>query len=179
MFRQKLHPDITMKLVFWNGSEKRTIINGSILLRKTSSLQSGNMKMSNERKFVFQILQDIVTQRLLHQSFNKMFSKRREKHKSCGWPRKLDNLTRCKITKSSCLVFGDNGNPVFHESNGQSVQYFRRPHPGQCEPRQTESNCSARGLINAGSSVHTPFSKLRRTEPFAPMPAPVRLALPK
>ena len=45
--------------------------------------------------------------------------------------------------------------------------------------RQTASNCSTSGSTSAGSSVRTPFSKLRFFTHFAPIPAPVKLAEPK
>ena len=45
--------------------------------------------------------------------------------------------------------------------------------------RQTESDCSTSGSTSAGSSVRTPFSKLRFFTLFAPIPAPVKLAEPK
>ncbi len=64
-------------------------------------------------------------------------------------------------------------------SRGQSPQKVRRPQSRQKSPRQTESNCSTSGSTSAGSSVRTPFSKLRLRTLFAPIPTPVRLAEPK
>ena len=69
--------------------------------------------------------------------------------------------------------------PPSTHSTGQSPQNSRRPQSRQKSPRQTESNCSTSGATRAGSSVRMPFSKLRLRSDFAPMPAPVRFALPK
>ena len=81
------------------------------------------------------------------------------------------------VTRLSSLVTPPAGRP--RHSSGQSPQKPRLPQPGQKSPRHTASNWPASGSTSDGSSVRMPFSKLRFRTLFAPMPAPVRFALPK
>lgn len=60
-----------------------------------------------------------------------------------------------------------------------SEQYSLRLHDLQCFPIQTSSNCLIACSTISDSSVRMPASKLRLLSVFKPMPAPVRLALPR
>jgi hypothetical protein len=59
--------------------------------------------------------------------------------------------------------------------SGHTLRRWQTP---QCPPIHNMSNSSINGTTRFGSSVRTPASQLRRLSDLAPIPAPVRFALP-